>query len=70
MLFIFFSVHFLLVGEPVYKGPEKVIYFKGDNTLTEQLQQDKDVTWIIAFYTNWSPACGKFAPVFSKLSLE
>ncbi|KAL7646359.1 UNVERIFIED_CONTAM: hypothetical protein RMT77_003269 [Armadillidium vulgare] len=56
-------------GEPVYKGPENVIYFDA-NGLDEELSKDKNTYWLITFYASWSPVCGKLAPIFSKLSLE
>ena len=64
-----FSVHFLLTGEPVSKGPENVVYFDA-NGPEEELRNDKDCYWLVAFYASWNPACGKLAPIFSKLSLE
>lgn len=66
---ILFSVHLLVVGEPVYKGPENVIYFDS-NGPEEEFLSDKSSYWLIAFYASWNPACGKLAPIFSKLSLE
>ncbi|KAK7076730.1 Thioredoxin-related transmembrane protein 2 [Halocaridina rubra] len=62
-------VHFLVIGEPVYKGPEKVIYFQGI-ALDEELRRDKNCLWFITFFTAWSPACSALAPIFAKLSSE
>ncbi|MCL4126301.1 UNVERIFIED_CONTAM: hypothetical protein GTU68_048878 [Idotea baltica] len=62
-------VHLLVVGEPVYKGPENVVYFDV-NGPEEELKMDKNTYWLITFYASWNPACGKLAPIFSKLSLE
>ncbi|KAK8746905.1 hypothetical protein OTU49_016889 [Cherax quadricarinatus] len=62
-------IHFLVVGEPVYQGPEKVIYFQGKE-LDEELARDKHCLWYITFFTAWSPACSSLAPIFAKLSAE
>ena len=78
LLFIFFNlidifsviVCGLLLPEPTYQGPEKVIYLRGATSLQEEFQRDTRVTWLIAFYTAWNPACVNFAPVFSQLSAE
>ncbi|BHF59470.1 hypothetical protein SprV_0100242900 [Sparganum proliferum] len=54
--------------QPVYKGPESVFYFR-PQTFDEVVRHgDPRVTWIIAFYTAWSPACNALAPIFSELS--
>ncbi|KAF2366468.1 Thioredoxin domain [Trinorchestia longiramus] len=65
-------VHFLLVGEPVYSGPEAVTYFQGCAALDEALEKSKSdgCVWLVAFYAAWAPPCAALAPVFSKLSLE
>lgn len=60
----------LFLPEPTYSGPENVIYFRGPTGLDEELARDKRVTWLVAFYAVWNPACVNFAPVFSKLSNE
>ncbi|XP_068214887.1 thioredoxin-related transmembrane protein 2 homolog [Palaemon carinicauda] len=62
-------VHFLIIGEPVYKGPEKVVYFQG-KALDEELNRDRNCIWLITFFTAWSPTCSRLAPIFSKLSAE
>lgn len=62
-------VHFLVVGEPVYRGPEKVVYFQG-KILDEEMAQDPQCVWFITFFTAWSPACSNLAPIFAKLSAE
>ncbi|CAG9770055.1 unnamed protein product [Ceutorhynchus assimilis] len=66
---VLFILGALLVPEPTYAGPSNVIYFRGEQGLTEQIASDK-ATWLIAFYTVWNPACVNFAPVFSKLSID
>ncbi|XP_018011330.1 thioredoxin-related transmembrane protein 2 homolog [Hyalella azteca] len=65
-------VHFLLVGEPVYSGPEAITYFQGCAALDEALEKSKSESsvWLIAFYAAWSPPCTTLAPIFSKLSLD
>lgn len=60
----------LVLPEPTYQGPENVIYLRGANGLQEELQRDTRVTWLVAFYTAWNPACVTFAPIFSELSAE
>ncbi|KYN37688.1 Thioredoxin-related transmembrane protein 2 like protein [Trachymyrmex septentrionalis] len=60
----------LVLPEPMYQGPENVIYLRGANGLQEELQRDTRVVWLVAFYTAWNPACVTFAPIFSELSAE
>ncbi|KAK4878834.1 hypothetical protein RN001_011340 [Aquatica leii] len=71
---IVYTIVFVLMGlllpEPAYSGPDKVIYFRGPNSLDEELARDKHVVWIVAFYTVWNPACVNFAPIFAKLSSD
>ncbi|KAK5638791.1 hypothetical protein RI129_013086 [Pyrocoelia pectoralis] len=71
---IVYTIIFILMGlllpEPAYSGPDKVIYFHGHNSLEEELSRDKRVVWVIAFYTVWNPACANFAPIFAKLSSD
>lgn len=62
-------IHFLIVGEPVYQGPEKVLYFQGKE-FDEELGRDKQCVWFMTFFTSWSPACSNLAPIFAKLSAE
>lgn len=64
-----FLLQAMLLPEPTYKGPENLVYFRG-NGLEEELKRDPRVTWIVAFYAAWSPACINLAPVFSKLSAD
>ncbi|XP_063237577.1 thioredoxin-related transmembrane protein 2 homolog [Bacillus rossius redtenbacheri] len=69
---IMFAIIFVLCGlilpEPTYSGPENVVYFRTVAGLDEELERDKRVTWLVAFYTAWNPACTNFAPVYAKLS--
>jgi len=57
----------VLFPQPAYTGPEKVTYFQGAE-LQDQLNKHKHTTWIIQFYTTWSPECRHVVPVFAKLS--
>ncbi|RVE46099.1 hypothetical protein evm_009263 [Chilo suppressalis] len=58
----------LLLPEPTYLGPEHVTYFRGPETLEEELKRNKGTTWLICLYAAWHPACVNFAPVFAELS--
>lgn len=60
----------LTLPEPTYAGPENVVYFRMENGLDDELERDKRVNWLVAFYTVWNPACVNFAPVFAELSAE
>lgn len=64
---ICFLLQGMLLPEPTYKGPESIVYFRG-NTLQEELKKDTKVIWMVAYYAAWSPACINFAHIFSKLS--
>merc|ERR1719295_1757936 len=70
---LLYTLIFLLQGmmlpEPTYKGPENIVYFR-NNTLSEELNRDKNVVWMVTFYAAWSPACIDFASIFSKLSSD
>lgn len=71
---IIYTITFILMGlllpEPAYSGPDQVIYFRGANSLEEELSKDKRNVWIVAFYTVWNPACVNFAPIFAKISTD
>jgi len=70
LLFILLCLaHVMFLPKPVYKGPEAMVYFRGPN-LCDEIKRDKSITWMITFYTSWSPKCVSFAPVFSELSNE
>lgn len=60
----------LLLPEPTYQGPENITYIHGEKGLKDEIQRDTKVTWLIAFYTAWSPPCVTLAPVFAQLSAE
>ena len=63
-----FKVVGIFFPEPTYSGPQNVTYFRGLQGLEEELERDKQVNWLVAFYTMWSPSCNNFAPIFSQLS--
>lgn len=65
---IIFILTAILIPEPTYKGPENVTYFRTQFGLDDELERDKRVAWLVAFYTVWNPACVNFAPIFSELS--
>ncbi|XP_060809306.1 thioredoxin-related transmembrane protein 2 homolog [Amyelois transitella] len=58
----------LTLPEPTYIGPEHVTYFRGLQTLDEELKHHKGTTWLVCLYAAWHPACVNFAPVFAELS--
>lgn len=69
---LIYTVLFVLVGllvpEPTYSGPDRVTYFRTAQGLEDELNKDKRVVWLVAFYTAWNPACVNLAPVFAQLS--
>lgn len=67
---VIFILGSLLLPEPTYTGPENVIYFRQPNSLDEEMERDKRVVWVVAFYTTWNPTCVNFAPIFSQISNE
>ncbi|CAD5117166.1 DgyrCDS5969 [Dimorphilus gyrociliatus] len=60
----------VLLPEPVYRGPEHITYFTGIENLQNEMDKDNRITWIIEFYSAWSPNCVNFAPIFSELSAK
>merc|ERR1719318_1600061 len=56
---ILFLLQGMMLPEPTYKGPENIVYFRG-NSLSEELNRDKNVVWMVTFYAAWSPACIDF----------
>ncbi|CAK8695105.1 unnamed protein product [Clavelina lepadiformis] len=62
-------VRIYIFPENFVDGPEEIIYFS-DKTLEETLAEDRRVTWMIAFYTTWSPPCHAVMPAFACLSNE
>lgn len=67
---IMFIITAMLVPEPTYQGPEKIVYFRTANSLDDELERDKRINWVVTFYTTWNPACANFAPIFAQLSNE
>lgn len=59
-----------MIPEPTYKGPEHVVYFRTANGLSEEMEKNKKIVWVVAFYTVWNPACVNFAPIFAQISNE
>lgn len=68
--FVVFVITALLLPEPTYIGPENVTYFRTENGLDDELENDKRIVWLVTFYTVWNPSCVNFAPIFSELSSE
>ncbi|KAF6022975.1 TMX2 [Bugula neritina] len=63
-------VHMIFIPAPAdYAGPDSITYFRGPN-LEHELEKDKRITWLIAFYASWSPACVKLAEEFAKISYD
>lgn len=60
----------LALPRPAVECNEKLVYFRGEKDLEEEMNRDKRVVWIIAFYAAWHPACTSFAPTFAQLSAE
>uniref|UniRef100_A0A1B6DJK8 Thioredoxin domain-containing protein n=1 Tax=Clastoptera arizonana TaxID=38151 RepID=A0A1B6DJK8_9HEMI len=71
---LIFAIMFILVGlllpEPTYSGPENIVYFRTANALEDEINRNKNITWLITFYTAWNPSCVNFAPIFAQLSTE
>ncbi|KAG1714282.1 Thioredoxin-related transmembrane protein 2 [Nymphon striatum] len=62
-------IQLFVFPEPTYSGPEAIVYFN-DQHFEEEIEADKRIVWIIAFYAMWSPVCIDFAPIFSELSAK
>ena len=62
-------LHFVFLPQPVYSGPENVVYLRGCH-LSNEIKRDERVTWLVCFYATWSPPCNDFAPVFARLSTK
>ncbi|NWH74948.1 TMX2 protein, partial [Piaya cayana] len=70
LLYLTLCIVFLVTCKPpLYMGPEYIKYFS-DKTIDNELERDKQVTWIIEFFANWSSECQSFAPIFANLSLK
>jgi hypothetical protein len=68
VLFCKITVQGLLLPQPTYKGPKKVVYFRDGKTFKDEIARDKKIIWLVEFYTAWNPACVNFAPIFAELS--
>lgn len=67
---ILFLVLAIWVPEPTYNGPSNVVYFRTALSLEDEISRNKNITWLICFYTAWNPSCANFAPLFAQLSAE
>lgn len=67
---VVFIITALILPEPTYTGPENVTYFRTASALEDELQNDKKIVWMVAFYCVWMPACVNLAPIFSEISSE
>ncbi|XP_065202641.1 thioredoxin-related transmembrane protein 2 homolog [Planococcus citri] len=67
---VLFLVLAIWVPEPTYEGPSNVVYFRTTATLEDELSKNKNITWLVCFYTVWNPSCVNFAPIFAQLSAE
>ena len=57
---------YMLVPEQLPPESNQVYYFQEDE-LRRTMEQDRNVVWIIEFFSTWSPECRYVAPVFSTL---
>lgn len=67
---VIFIITALVLPEPTYSGPENVTYFRTEFALDDELENNKQTVWLVAFYTVWNPACVNFAPIYSEISTE
>jgi len=65
-----FAVQAFLLPEPLYSGPEKVVYFRDEKLFKSEIEKKGNVAWLVEFYTTWNPACVNLAPIFSELSAK
>ena len=66
---LFCLVLFVVFPEPSYSGPDQVHYFRGQ-ALDEELLHNPKTTWLVEFYTTWSPPCTRFSQTFATLSVQ
>lgn len=59
----------VLLPEPTYSGPNTIMYFRGSD-FDDEVQRDKRIAWLVAFYAAWNPNCVSFAPLFAELSAK
>ncbi|CAH8498792.1 unnamed protein product [Schistosoma bovis] len=67
---VLWLVQACFLQQPVYNGPDKVLYLRDTTFEQEVIRGNPKVTWLVAFYTVWSPACTKLQPIFAELSEE
>jgi len=60
-------LHFVFLPQPIYKGPEKIQYYRGMHLIND-IKSDARITWLVCFYAPWSPPCIDLASVFAELS--
>jgi len=69
LLYLFlFLLQGLLLPQPTYQGPQKILYFRDGKTFKDEISKDKKTIWLVEFYAAWNPACVNFAPIFAELS--
>jgi thiol-disulfide isomerase/thioredoxin len=66
---VLWFLHFVFLPQPVYKGPENIKYYRGTH-LDNEIKSDERITWLVCYYTPWSPPSIDFAPIFSELSIK
>lgn len=70
LLYLTLCVAFLMTCKPpLYMGPDHITYLN-NKTITDEIQRDHRVTWLVEFFANWSSECQSFAPVYADLSLK
>lgn len=60
----------MILPRPAIECDEKILYFRGEKDLEDEMKRDNRVVWVIAFYAAWHPACTTFAPIFARISSE
>uniref|UniRef100_A0A8R1U053 Thioredoxin domain-containing protein n=1 Tax=Onchocerca volvulus TaxID=6282 RepID=A0A8R1U053_ONCVO len=60
-------VHSVFYPEPVCAESESTVIYNNAE-LYEEIQRNTKITWLIYFYTSWSPDCRHISPVFAELS--
>jgi len=69
LLYLFlFIIQGLLLPQPTYQGPQKILYFRDGKTFKDEIAGSKKTNWLIEYYAAWNPACVNFAPIFAELS--
>ncbi|KAM3723250.1 Thioredoxin-related transmembrane protein [Dirofilaria immitis] len=60
-------VHSVFYPEPACAESESTVIYNNAE-LYEEIQRNTKMTWLIYFYTSWSPNCKHVSPVFAELS--